>query len=234
MSLRETALNLGVKRQDTCKLFYGTYPYSLTTKVPLHLIEERQEATDKFWKSLQARRVAKVVGFAATQKSTSAIRTAFNEKVKDHIWDIAQANADILGEEWDYTYNAKTITFYVLREQTVEQLLKNNPSLFVRFNDPHNEKSAAFLSRGDPKVLVRQCLFEGEFEYRIAFKPAPGFDYDNLDERVNRLYFTKKSYSYGMKSRTLYLNGDDDLFLARMGLEEEIEKITKCVQVSEL
>ncbi len=232
MSLRETALDLGVKRKDTCKLFYGIYPYSLTAKIPQRFVEEKQHRNDEFWQALRRRTAAvkkrQPVGWVKAQHSLRSIRLAFNANVKKHISRLIERNAHILeGDDFYYTFSPTTYTLYVKSAEIAERLLLNNKKTFSRLSDPYNDKCADYLAKADPKVIVRQNLFEGNHEFRIEFKPNDQFGH--LDERVEALRFCRRNYSYNSMSRTLYLTGDEDLFLARMGLEDQIERITKCV-----
>jgi hypothetical protein len=231
MSLREVALNLGVKRKDTCKLFYGQYPYSVTMSIPQQLIDDKKNHMLEYWRNLQRRKADKPTSWTMAMRSISAIRKHFNQRVKAHVADFIAGNRDILKGNYLQTHSPTSFTVYLLDAQTTQALIENNDDV-IRYTDPYNDKCAEYLAKGDPKVLVRQNLFEGEHEFRITFKPSE--DYASLDARVETLKFFKRSYNYGAKVRALCVSGEDDLFLARLGLEDQIEQITKCVLTTEV
>lgn len=243
MALREMALNLGVKCKDTCKLFFGVYPYSLVLPVPQELIDDKAEAISNYNKVAERRR--QMVGeylkrgesspkLREIKPSLHQIKTAFARGVDDIIARLETANAHILPGDHYVTFNRSNITIYVKEEATALALLNANKGVFSAISEPHSEEVNRFLSQcSEKRIVVRQHRFEGEFEFRIDFKAEADKNYEALDARVEKMLFAKKLYSRGA-ARKLYLNGEDDLILARMALDDRIETITKCVLRSEV
>lgn len=238
MMLRETALARGVKCKDTCKLFFGFYPYSLTTPVPKKLIKNKDAAIAHYNKIAEQRR-NKLKPYhkagktpprlPAIEPSIRKINLTYKRGVEEIITDLVETYEDILApDEYYVAFNRANITFYVRNEETAVALLKRS-NVFVSVTEPHSPEVEQFLTKhADKRVVVRESLFSDEFDYRVEFKWKPDQDYAELDARVERMIFQKKSYSYGTY-RKLYLYGDDDLILARLGLGEWIDNITKCV-----
>lgn len=238
MSLRNAALDHGVKCTDTCKLFFGVYPYSLVTAIPQALIDHKTEAKGEYFDECDRRRAflapfirsgAKAPKLPAISPSLSAINREYRDGVNDLIADIVDDNAEALSTGYQVAFNRTNITFYVRDEATATALIEDNPGLFLSVTAPHSTDAQRYLEAcADRRIMVRENLFEGKFEYRIDFKRDPEERYDDLDIRVEKLIFHDKSYWLGA-TRKLYLNGEQDLILARLGLSQHIERITRCV-----
>lgn len=229
MSLHEIALTHGVKRSDTCKLFWGIFGYSIKMKIPYEFIDERREGVQKFWSKNQYMRWRDIT------PSMADINQVYRDKLNGFIDDIIDKNLTILsGNRDDFYYLASgaNVTFYLKNPDSVATLIESNPGCFFAYTAPASEKVAHRLEElAGKKVEVRKTPFYGEFPYRIIFKWERS--YAALDERVHALQFEDSLYSEG-ETRILYIKSEDDFFLAKLGLQDRIDQVTECLTVEEV
>jgi hypothetical protein len=229
MSLHKIALTQGVKRTDTRKLFWGIYSHCIKFRIPEHLQEERREGHHAFWKKVRGG-----IKWAAVQPSLRKINTAYRDQVNHLIQNILDKNADAIPAPSEYYYQTSdtNVTFYFKEAAPVEGLLIANPGVFHTYSAPVNDIVADRLKVvADRKVEIRKKPYYGEFPYRITFKWER--NYEDLDARVLALSFEDSVYSLGA-TRVLYVKSEDDFFLAKIGLDDRIDKVSECLTISDI
>jgi hypothetical protein len=228
MDLHQEALTQGVKRKDSCKLFWGLYPYSLKIAVPDCLNEDRLEALHGFWKK------ANKVGWTKVQPPLRAIRAQHKERLQEYLNEIIRANSEHFNDDHYYLANEGSpfVTFYVKTKEAAAGLIRGNPGLFLEYHAPPcadaEETMREMLGK---KVEVRRKLYHGEYDHRILFKWQTNFE--DLDARVTNICFEDSLYVEGRINRLLYVKGDDDFFLAKLALQDRIKSVTMCVLVED-
>jgi hypothetical protein len=228
MSLHELALAQGVKRSDTCKLFWGIYSHCLKFRIPEDLLEERRENHHQFWK-----KVKKGAKWTSIRPSLRDINADFRRELQTMIDDVIDSSEDDLVDvEYYYQTSDANVTFYFKDAAPVAALITNNPGFFHAYTAPASDVVAQRLQEvAGKKVEIRKKPFYGEFPYRMTMKWARS--YEELDARVSTLAFEDSVYSLG-DQRVLYVRTEDDFFLAKIALSDQIEKVTECLTVKEI
>jgi hypothetical protein len=224
MSLHEVAQADGLVRTDTCKLFWGIYPYSLKMPIPEDFLEERREAISTFWEKCKGQRWSDV------QPGMKEIHGAYRKQLQEVIDTVIDKNIVALkADDFYYQSSEKNTTFYVKSAKVAAVLINNNPGVFHTYSAPRSDAVEAHLHEvAGKRIEVRETGWFGEYDHKVIFKWQ--HNYEALDARVEALKFEESLYSKGC-SRILYVLGDDDFFLAKLALSDRIESVTRCVTV---
>lgn len=242
MSIDEVAASQGIRRKNTHNLFWGLYGYSLQYPIPQKWNEQRANRVMRFWataKHVDAKEMRRI------KPRLDEIHDEHKTRVAQLIDDIIEANPQLEDGEFYYSSNdpvgAKRsfITFYLKNESDAVKMLTNMPNQFTLVTRPPSKAMHDKMTEvAGKKVVVRE---NGWFAFDKK-APAGGFTYkvelgtdfyseatqQDIVHRVKNISFVNSLFSEG-KSLYLYLNSEDDLFLAKLGLSQFIKQITECI-----
>lgn len=242
MSIDEIAASQGIRRKDAHNLFWGLYGYSLQFPIPPKWNEQRANRVMKFWataKHVDAKEMRRI------KPRLDEIHDAHKQRVNDLILSIIDANPHLDEGQFYYAANdpigAKRsfITFYLREEEDAATMLTNMPNQFTLVTRPPSKAMHDMMVEvAGKKVVVREKGWfhydknapEGGYTYKVELATDFYSEVSQKDiiHRVHNISFVDSIFSEG-KSLYLYLNSEDDLFLAKIALSQFIKQITECI-----
>lgn len=223
------AKSQGIKRKDTNKLFYNAFPFSLRLPYPVdYHATFRTREREAF---LRYNNHPK--GYTSYVSERRALHRTYRDNVDDFVEGVIEVCSPALDiANYEFTAATKALTFYLLQEEQVIGLMQGpHGNEFDEYACPHSLVAGQQLDAfKDRSALIRRMPFLGEFTYKVDFRPK--MDFEELDEAVEKLFFAESShYNYGASTRSVYLKDKSDLFIVKIALAEEIQKITECIVV---
>ncbi len=215
----------GLKQKYTQKLFYGEFAYSVKSPYKDDYYDAYLKETREEYLKHEG---GANTGWLKYVPVRNRLKVEYKEKVKRHVETVIDGNKTAFLIPYEYTTHSKSVTFYLSKKEQLVSLLTNTPHLFSEYSIPYDDNAHNMLFEYRNKNVLVRKLFFGKYRFRIEMKKSR--DYENLDNRVAMVVFKDSSYSYGSSSRLLFVSDESDLFMAKLALGDEIEKIVECKQ----
>lgn len=215
---------LGVKCLDTGKLFYREYPFKITINDPV----KRPEYRNGFSMSSPTNRLE--------QETYLVARATFMRKRER---TVKAAKGDW---RWMDSQGVKTLSYFFKHAEDALHFVKKNKAHVRTIHRPENQAlvDAMLSAPFEEKTffVVRDMLFWDRFRWCIQFKrtdeardAADDFWEHHLkDHQEDR---DRAMYNFD-HDRRLYLNGENDVLYAAMGLKAYFKDIQKVILKSEI
>lgn len=235
-STMEQIINSCSNLKYTEKMFFSKYIYkvilepSIDVDVPVPSINNQSTWPSRF-------------RFTHIQRAMSRqLAVLFKQQIVDSLIDV----------DYRVRVEGKTVRFYTNSDYAIQLFLNKFSKNIIEIHCPYNENHKTIIAT-DRKIRVREQLFDGNFKFKVTFKPTwqmreqrfPEIRewLDELGETGQRwspnyilgrfLYSNKPHRELGW-TVAVYLNDEHDLFLCRLKFHNIIKSVEEAILIKDL